>query len=86
MIKNQPKSRFRVLGELGGGLGTILRPRAAPKAPETKKVTKSSLNPRSFPKVWGPKKSSIFDMFAIFVDFFVVVFRRRVLEASDHQF
>ena len=48
-IKKHKRSRFGgVLGRLGGGLGTILRPRAAPKAPETKKVTKSSLNPRSF--------------------------------------
>ena len=48
---NQKRSKIEVWGVPGalvGGLGTILRPRAAPKAPETKKVTKSSLNPRSF--------------------------------------
>ena len=69
-IQNHQKSRFGgVLGGLGGGLGTILRPRAAPKAPETKKVTKSLLNLRSF-LVLDPKIVN-FDIFAIFVDFFV---------------
>ena len=59
MIQNRQKSRF---GGVPGGLGA---PRAAPKAPETKKVTKSSLNPRSFPPFGVPK---IID-FRFFCDF-----------------
>ena len=65
-INNRPKLRFGgVVGGLGGCLGTILRPGAAPKAPESKKVTQSSLNPRSW-ALFGEGKSVIFRCFCDF--------------------
>ena len=85
--KNHEKSRLgRVLGRLGGGLGSILRPGAAPKAPKTEKGPKSSLNPRVLPIFWGPPKRQFSTFLRFLLTFFVVVFRRRVLEASDHNF
>ena len=61
-------------------------PRGTPRAPGPEKVTKSSLDLRSFPKVWGSQNRQ-FSIFLRFCgSFFGVVFRMRVLEASGHQF
>ena len=55
---------------LGGGLGIILGPRAAPKAPQSQKSDEKFARPPFVPQSLGSPKSSIFNIFTIFVDLF----------------
>ena len=64
----------------------VLGPQGCPKGARNQKSDEKFAQPPFVPQSLGSPKLSIFDILAIFVYCFVVVFRRRVLEASDHQF
>ena len=80
-IKNRPKINqksskievWRGPGRSCGGLGTFCAPGVPQMRPKTEKVTKSSLNPGSFPIFWGPQNRK-FPTFVAFLLTFLWLF------------
>ena len=93
-IKNRSKSsenRSQITQNRGlegswESLGEVLGPFCAPGLPQRRPSDEKFAQPPCVPYFWGPKNHRFSTFLRFLLTFFVVVFRRRVLDASDHQF